>query len=42
MNARLVKLALALVNTGKVGTVFGKEAQLNITLAEVLRKQKQF
>ncbi|KAB8335231.1 PstS family phosphate ABC transporter substrate-binding protein [Scytonema tolypothrichoides VB-61278] len=30
------------LNNGKVGTVFGGEAQLNLTLAEVLRKQKQF
>jgi phosphate transport system substrate-binding protein len=30
------------LNTGKVGTVFGGEAQLNLTLAEILRKQKQF
>ncbi|MGH8001708.1 MAG: PstS family phosphate ABC transporter substrate-binding protein [Brasilonema sp.] len=29
-------------NNGKVGTVFSGEAQLNLTLAEVLRKQKQF
>ncbi|KAB8314303.1 PstS family phosphate ABC transporter substrate-binding protein [Tolypothrix campylonemoides VB511288] len=30
------------LNNGKVGTVFGGEAQLDLTLAEVLRKQKQF
>lgn len=30
------------LNNGKVGIVFGGEAQLNLTLAEVLRKQKQF
>ena len=30
------------LNTGKVGTVFGGEAQLDLTLAELLRKQKQF
>jgi phosphate transport system substrate-binding protein len=30
------------LGNGKVGTVFGGEAQLNLTLGEVLRKQKQF
>ena len=29
-------------NRGKVGTVFGGEAQLNLTLGELLRKQATF
>jgi phosphate transport system substrate-binding protein len=36
------RIDLVHLNNGKVGTVFGGQAQLDLTLAEVLRKQKQF
>ncbi len=35
-------LANVYFNWGKVGTVFGGEAQLNLTLGEFLRKQATF
>ncbi|MGH8002907.1 MAG: ABC transporter substrate-binding protein, partial [Brasilonema sp.] len=40
--AEVYRIGHVHLNRGKVGTVFGGEAQLNLTLAEVLRKQKQF